>query len=279
VKFSIITPSYNQFAYLKLCTASVADQAGVEFEHIIQDAGTGGDLESWASSLDHVRLFIERDEGMYDAINRGLHRASGEICAYLNCDEQYLPGALRKVAQFFAAHPAVDVLFGDVILIDHQGHPLSYRRVILPTLEHVRLVHLNTPTCATFFRRTLLERGFYFDSKWKVIGDAVWMEDLLKNKIVMATLREPLAIFTFTGENLGATALSGLETIEWQGNARKNSIKRFVASVFHRFRKATAGAYRRRHVEIEIFTDESPHLRQNRSANVGFIWPGRLVKR
>ena len=53
---------------------------------------------------------------MYDAINRGFAKASGDILAWLNCDEQYLPGALAKVADHFARHPRTDILFGDIIL-------------------------------------------------------------------------------------------------------------------------------------------------------------------
>ena len=96
---------------------------------------------------------------MYDAVNRGLAKAQGEICAYLNCDEQYLPCTFAKVLRFFAAHPEVDVLFGDFILTDIDGRPLSYRRVVLPTLQHLRVAPLGTGTCATFFRRNLLERN------------------------------------------------------------------------------------------------------------------------
>jgi glycosyltransferase involved in cell wall biosynthesis len=273
VKISIVTPSYNQFDYLKCCAASVADQSGIDLEHIIQDAGTAADLTSWAESLPKTRLFIERDHGMYDAINRGLRRASGDVCAYLNCDEQYLPNTLQRVAHFFAEHPKVDVLFGDVVLIDRDGRPLSYRRVILPTLRHVRLVHLNTPTCATFFRRTLLDRGFYFDPKWKVIGDAVWLATLLENGVTMATVREPLSVFTFTGANLGATARSGEETVAWQGQKYRRPFQRLVASFLHRVRKALAGAYRRRHVAISVFTLDSPQARELRQADVRFGWP------
>src|ERR1700694_5003916 len=118
MKVSVVTPSFKQLPWLKLCVASVADQVGVEIEHIVQDAGTGGDLEIWAASQPSLRLFVEPDAGMYDAINRGLRRATGEICAYLNCDEQYLPGALQAVEKFFQSHPEVDMVFGDVVMVD-----------------------------------------------------------------------------------------------------------------------------------------------------------------
>jgi len=97
--FSIVTPSFRQLDWLKRCVRSVADQS-VEHEHIVQDAGTGPQLDEWVGASSPARLFVERDKGMYDAVNRGFARASGEIFAYLNCDEQYLPGALAAVAVF-----------------------------------------------------------------------------------------------------------------------------------------------------------------------------------
>jgi len=273
VKISVVTPSYNQLDYLRLCAASVADQTGVEVDHIVQDGGTPGDPPAWITDHKHLRFFPEKDAGMYDAINRGLERATGEICAYLNCDEQYLSGALAKVANFFRAHPEIDVLFGDVVLIEADGQPLSYRRVILPIRRHVRLVHLNTATCATFFRRRLLEQGHYFNTKWKVIGDAVWMDGLLEKKARMAVIREPLSVFTFTGENLGESPRSVSEANEWRNGLRFGRFDRLAESVRHRLRKLLAGAYFSRRTAIDVFTLESPRLRQHHEARVGFGWP------
>lgn len=277
LRFSIITPSYKQLDWLKLCAASIADQRDVEVEHIVQDAGSGAEIESWALDQPILKLFVEKDMGMYDAVNRGLAKAHGDICGYLNCDEQYLPGTLAKVVKFFETHPEVDVMFGDVVLVTVQGQPLSYRRTVLPRQAHIRLAHLNTATCATFFRRTLLERGFYFDPQWKTIGDAVWVENLLKAGVRMAPLHEPLAIFTFTGENLGATALSESEAVNWKGaSLGKKDFKKIVAVFWHRIRKTLAAAYWLRRVEIDIFTLESPKKRQHFvKKNVGFRWPSQ----
>ena len=279
MRISVVTPSYGQLEYLKLCAASVADQTGAEVEHIVQDAGTEGISEAQLRPLTmreyELALYVEKDGGMYDAINRGLRRSTGEICAYLNCDEQYLPGSLARVARFFIARPDVDVLFGDFILAERDGRPLSYRRVVRPSLHHLRSAPLSTGSCATFFRRSLLDRGLYFDTQWKASGDAVWMEALLESGARMATLPEPLAVFVFTGENLGASELSRAE-----GDARKGKVgvignlARKAAILWHRARKASAGAYRRRRVEIEIYTRGSPERRQRIAAeNVGFGWP------
>ncbi len=271
---SIVTPSLRQLKWLRLCAASVADQGGVTHEHILQDAGTGAELEQWARSAPGLTLYVEKDSGMYDAINRGLRRASGEVCSYLNSDEQLLPDALAKVASFFEINPDVDVLFGDAILIDRDGNPISYRRTVLPRFSHVRRAHLNTPTCATFFRRRLLDRGFFFDPEWKVIGDQVWIESLLRARIRMATLREPLAVFTFTGENLGSTKASEEEAFRRRGGqSLLASCRKFAAVASHRIRKLLAGAYKTRTIEIEIYTPESANVRQRKCATVGFSWP------
>src|SRR2546428_10163429 len=115
MRFSIITPSFRSSAWLKLCLASVADQA-VAVEHIVQDAGSDDGTLDWLLEDKRVKAFVEKDQGMYDAINRGLQRSRGDILAYLNCDEQYLPGALSQVATFLEQHPSIDVLFGDIVM-------------------------------------------------------------------------------------------------------------------------------------------------------------------
>ncbi|MCL7451395.1 hypothetical protein M8391_14255, partial [Staphylococcus aureus] len=135
---------------------------------------------------------------MYDAINRGFARATGELCAYLNCDEQYLPGSLNQVTAIFVTRPSLDMLFGDAVLADETG-PVSYRRVILPRQEHLKKRPLNTPTCATFFRRAIIDRGFLFDPQWKIVGDKAWICHLIDNKITMRTFRQPLSVYFFTG--------------------------------------------------------------------------------
>lgn len=275
VDISIVTPSLRQFQWLQLCAASVADQENILHEHIVQDAGTGDLVEQWARGIPNLTLYVEQDSGMYDAINRGLRRARGEICAYLNCDEQLLPSALARVSSFFDAHPEIDVLFGDAILVDEQGNPISYRRTVLPTLLHLRHAHLNTPTCSTFFRRKLLDRGFLFDPNWKTIGDLIWMEMLLRARVPMATLHEPLAVFAFTGGNLGSTVAAKEEGARWRGeNSLTAPLKKNVAVVLHRARKFLAGAYWPRRVEIQIYTPDSASVRQSKRAeHVGFSWP------
>ncbi len=262
MRFSIITPSFNPSPWLALCIASVADQA-VNVEHIVQDAGsTDGTLE-WLPHDVRVNAFIESDQGMYDAVNRGLRRADGDLLAYLNCDEQYLPGCLQAVEAFFAAHPDVDVLFGDAVIVNSDLQYFFHRKVQVPLRHHTWVSHLSTLTCATFFRRTLLDKyGLFFDARLRDAGDAEWMLRLLKHRIRMAVLRQFTSVFTMTGENMGAKPNAVREIRELRASAPllARTLKP-VLILHHRLRRLAGGIYFQPPFSYSVYTHFSPDQR------------------
>jgi glycosyltransferase involved in cell wall biosynthesis len=263
VKWSVITPSLRGGDWLKLCIASVADQ-GVEIEHIVQDGGSDDGTLAWLLQDSRVRTFVEKDDGMYDAINRGLRRAHGELLAWLNCDEQYLPGALKSVAAWFEAHPDIDVLFGDVIVVNPKGEYLYHRKMQVPLLYHTWTCHLSTLSCATFFRRRLIfDRGFWFDPTFRAGGDGEWVVRLLHAGVKMRTLGEFTSAFTQTGTNLGISSMAAEEAQRlrltapvWARLARPGFI------FHHRFRRLFGGMYRKHGLAYQIYTFGNPILRE-----------------
>ena len=108
---------------------SVADQ-GVELEHIVQDSVSDDGTMDWLPQDARVKAYIEKDRGMYDAVNRGMRKAKGEIIAYMNCDEQYLPGALKAVWEFFVKHPRVEVVFADTVVVNEDGSSTVFAKCI-----------------------------------------------------------------------------------------------------------------------------------------------------
>jgi hypothetical protein len=288
--FSIITPSYGQLDWLQLCMASVRDQTDdtpphIRIEHLIEDGGSAGidNIAQQAATFSTtdpsgyaLRVNSANDRGMYDAINRGFLRARGEIVAWLNSDEQYLPGTLQRVADFFAAHPDVDVVFGDALLADRHGSILSYRGAVLPERLHTQLAHLNTLSCAMFFRRRLIERGFLLDKNSKAVADAKWVAALLDAKIAMAVLPEPLSVFVMTQANLGQTSLARLESMQWRKEGGKlRGLMRGPAILVHRLRKLLAGAYLPRSVHTSFYRLGSPEQRVSSSTDrASHEWPG-----
>ena len=202
MKFSIVTPSFRNSNWLKLCVASVADQQGVELEHIVQDSCSDDGTPDWLAKDPRVQAVIEKDTGMYDAINRGMKRATGEVIAYLNCDEQYLPGALQAVAGVFQNRLDTDIVVADSIVVDAQGQFVCCRKSLVPW-RLMMWTYMPALTSSIFFRRRVLDEfNLYFDTRWRVIGDSQWMKDALELRLKMAVLRRYTSIFTETGDNL-----------------------------------------------------------------------------
>jgi glycosyltransferase involved in cell wall biosynthesis len=263
MQFSIITPSFRNTEWLKLCIASVADQEGVNLEHIVQDANSDDGTLDWLPHDRRVTAYIEKDSGMYDAVNRGLRRARGEFLAYLNCDEQYLPGALRTVLEYFHAHPAVDVAFADTVVVDPDGRFEAYRKAVLPQKYHVWASHLPTFTCATFFRRRLIDQHqLYFDPRWRDVGDADWVLRLLDLKVPLGVLRHFTSAFTNTGENMNFKPNALREKHQmFQSAPAWARTARPVLVAHHRLRKLVQGVYRQQRFSYAVYTRAHPQRR------------------
>jgi glycosyltransferase involved in cell wall biosynthesis len=267
--WSIITPSFRSSQWLKLCIASVADQ-GVACEHIVQDAGSDDGTLDWLPQDTRVKAYVEKDQGMYDAINRGLRRSSGQLLAWLNCDEQYLPGALKLAAEFFERHPELDLLFGDVVMVDPEGQYLSHRKMQTPLKYHTWTCHLSTLSCATFFRRRVVFEGnTWFDTRWRDAGDGEWMLRLLQRRVPMAALGKFTSGFTQTGVNMSAAPNALRENL-----ALRHGAPGWVRALrpawiaHHRLRRLLGGMYFQKPFSYEIYTlKNSDKRQQHRVAN------------
>lgn len=278
MRFSIITPSFRNSAWLKLCIASIADQ-GVDLEHIVQDGLSDDGTLDWLLSDSRVRAYAEKDQGMYDAVNRGFRKSSGEILAYLNCDEQYLPGALHAVSEHFDRHPEIDLLFADCIVVDGAGEFMCYRKVQRPSMYHTMVSHLQTFTCSMFFRRKLIDdQALFFDPKWKAVGDADWVVRALKAGVRTGVLRRFTSTFTDTGENLCVTPRALEEEKLFFGAAPLWARKMHLAFVWrHRVLRLLGGIYRQAPFDYSIYTQASPGRRVvHHVAHPTFIWKSRL---
>lgn len=219
VHYSIVTPSYNMLGYLKRCSASVADQQGVGLEHIVVDGGSTDGTVEWLQRADGIRSITEPDGGMYDAINKGLAMARGDIVAYLNCDEQYLPGALAAVRAHFRQHPEADVVFGDVLAVRPDGSLIAYRKAHQPRWYYIWSSYLYAFTCSMFVRRRVLEDGFRFRTDLQAVADADFVVRLLRRGHTFSHLRRYLAAFTITADNKSKAESSLKELAEFRKSA------------------------------------------------------------
>ncbi|MFO7534539.1 MAG: glycosyltransferase family 2 protein [Kiritimatiellia bacterium] len=276
MKFSIITPSFNSGRYLPLAAASVADQAGVPVEHIVADGGSTDGTRAWLESQAGLRWISERDAGMYDALNKGMALARGELFGYLNCDEQYFPGTLAAVAAAFEANPDVDLLYGDMLLVGPDGRLLAFRKSYPLRWPYVAAAHLYVPSCALFWRRRVFDGGIAFDMRWRIQGDADFVVRMLRAGYRGLHLTRYLAAFTLGDTNLGNTPSARAEMLAARAEAPW-WIRHFRIGWdgARRIEKMLSGAHRQRFpIDYEIFTPASLPNRIRLTAAQGTSrWP------
>ncbi|HEY3083364.1 MAG TPA: glycosyltransferase family 2 protein [Chloroflexota bacterium] len=120
---SVVTPSFNQGRYLEETLRSVLDQDYPNVEYIVIDGGSTDDsVEIVRRYADRLAFWVsEPDSGQSEALNKGFARSHGQIMAWLNSDDVYTPGAIRRAVEAFRLHPDAAVVYGDCEYIDAQG--------------------------------------------------------------------------------------------------------------------------------------------------------------
>lgn len=194
-KISIVTPSYNQASYLEQTIYSVLNQRYDNLEYIVID---GGSNDASIEIIRRYEQFIshwvsEPDRGQVHALNKGLEKCTGEIFAFLNSDDVYLPGAFSAVIDYFHVHPECSWVCGDSIMFG-EGHPTKLFKAIVPkSAVHALTWQSHAPQPGMFWRRDLLLNGF--DEKWNYCFDHEFYVRLLLTGYKCEHLPLPLAAY------------------------------------------------------------------------------------
>ncbi|MGH9890897.1 MAG: glycosyltransferase family 2 protein [bacterium] len=203
---SIVTPVLNRASSIRACLASVASQTYHPMEHLIVDGGSSdGTLEIVREFESDVprRWVSEPDEGMYDAINKGLRLAKGTILGYVNSDDAYLPWSVEVAVEQLEKGP--DLLFGDLGVLHDETTTTSFYIQFYPDFDLAHYTHVATigqPT--VFWRRSLMERIGLFDDSYRLIGDCeYWLRAAVAGANV-EHVDEVLAVQTEHSETLRA---------------------------------------------------------------------------
>jgi glycosyltransferase involved in cell wall biosynthesis len=201
MKFSIITPSFNQGRFLPDCVESVLSQKSVEIEHIVTDAGSTDETLEVLGRYNHLRWSSEPDKGMSDGINKGFLQATGDWLMWLNCDDYLLPGTLEKVASHLAVHQEADVVHGDCVFVKEDKTPIR-RKFDTPVDEWDFLfVGCCIPSTATFYRRSIVDAGHLLDIGYRNCMDWEYYLRLTRMGYRFSYLPETLAHFRWYVES------------------------------------------------------------------------------
>ena len=224
-RVSIVTPVRNAARFLPELIASVRAQDHPDIEHIVVDGGsTDGTLDVLCAAVD-VSWTSEPDRGMYDALGKGLRRATGAIVAYQNADDRYAgPDAVSRAVAALAAHPEVDVVYGDYRLIDAAGRP--GREVRARTFDAEALGRYNfIPPHSTFLRRAVLaDEGLWPDPSLQYCGDWEWF--LRLSAAGRRFLHLPSVLSEFRAHRGSQTASTSLlsKAREWRRVCRRHRL-------------------------------------------------------
>lgn len=241
---SIVTPSYNQAGFLRDTLRSVLEQDYPAIEYIVVDGGSDDGsceiIREFASSL--AWWTSEKDAGQADAIHKGMLRARGDIVAWLNSDDIYLPGTVSQAVTAFQANPQASLVFGDAITIDAHGRPLNplvFQSWGLVDLLAFRII------CqpAVFMRRWVYEKSGGLDKDYHFMLDHfLWIQIARLGPIqhfpgFLAAARQHAS-----AKNVSQAPGFGMETLRLLGWISEQPD--LVELFHHNRRKIMAGAYR-----------------------------------
>jgi len=248
-----VTPSYNQAKYIEQTLRSVLEQDYPRIEYLVVDglstdnsveiiknyAGRGG----VTPSLPKINWWVsEKDSGQGEAINKGLARAKGEIIAWLNSDDYYLPGTLTAVVKVFEDHPDVVMVYGDMLAVDELGqtiNTLRYKQLFLQDLLCFQII--GQPS--VFFRREVLEQTGGLDITFHFLLDHhLWIRIAQSGKILHVPQIWSAARYHAEAKNRAKAAEFGQEAfriLAWAKN--QTGLAEAVSGVE---RRARASAHR-----------------------------------
>lgn len=193
---SVITPSFNRASFIEDTIRSVSIQTYPHVEHIVIDGASSDDtvtiLDAHARA-GTLRYLSEPDSGMYDAINKGISMAKGDILCYLNTDDRYFPWSIETAVRHFEQNESTDIVYGDTIVIDLENRRTTIN--ILPTFSSLWLRCGGIiPQPTVFLRRKVYTEVGNFQKGVKYLADCEYWLRADRKRLRIAKIHEVLAL-------------------------------------------------------------------------------------
>ena len=185
IKFSIVTVSYNSDVTIKDTLESVKNQSYVNYEHIIVDGASVDNtlniVRNYASSSDKVKVLSEPDNGIYDAMNKGINLAKGDLIVFLNSDDTFELNALEIINDNFTSD--VDIIYGDTYCLDkYNGATFEKKRT--GNIEELQKSKGMIPHNSMFVKSSIMKENL-FDENFKICADYKFVLNMYKEKKII----------------------------------------------------------------------------------------------
>jgi glycosyltransferase involved in cell wall biosynthesis len=222
MKITLITVTYNSDKTIKNTLDSVKSQKYNEIEHLIIDNNSSDKTLEIARTYPHItKIISEPDKGIYDAMNKGIEIANGDIIGFLNSDDFYANNdVLTKVAKVFSRDSKLDACYADLIYVSQFNNSKIIRYVKSKEFKDGLFSEGWCPPHPTFFvRRSVYDRLGNFDLNYHIASDVELMMRFLQvNKIKVCYISE-----VWVKMRMGGTSNKNLKTIWMQNQEIINS--------------------------------------------------------
>ena len=198
-KITIITASLNCEKYVEKAIQSVKIQSYPEIEYLVIDGGsTDGTIDVINHYQDDIDCFIsERDSGIYNAMNKGIKNAGGDILFFLNSDDQFCDGnVVSDIMHYFNSQDKLDLVYGDVLLDMPHGITRWYQN---PELSRKSLARNTISHQSIFVKKEIFSRTNGFSEKYRIVSDFVWLMELAHSNINSMHVERDITIVSTEG--------------------------------------------------------------------------------
>jgi len=215
-RVTIVTPSYNQAAFLEQTIRSVLDQGYPNLEYFVVDGGsTDGSQAIIEKYADRIDWWVsEKDMGQAEAINKGFTRATGKYIAWLNSDDLYQPGAIQSAVRIMEEKPEISLVYGNVLSIDAKGEPfnlITYKNWSLSDLMSFNILG----QAAVFMRRSDQQKAGNLDLSYRFLLDHhLWLRMAQYGKIMYVPETWASARIHAGAKNVALTRVCGQEAYQ-----------------------------------------------------------------
>lgn len=171
---SIITPTYSRGDFLEQTILSIKNQGYKNIEHIIIDGSSTDNtleiLKKYENTY-NMKWLSEKDRGIHHAMNKGFKMATGDIFCWLDADDLYLSGTIQKIVEVFEKNPTIDVVFGNILIIDENNTQINYMKHVNFDIDTILYWGQNINPQTSFWRKHVHYKIGEFNEKYKAALD------------------------------------------------------------------------------------------------------------